>query len=88
MKVTNKLKFEYGMRSTQDALNVKLLILKPLATSYRKIYQRTQNFFYLQKKTNLAGTEKFKQKLISNIIFWSSTKDNIARFPRQKSQHD
>ena len=33
MKVMNKLKFEYGMRSTQDTLNVKLLILKFLATS-------------------------------------------------------
>ena len=68
MKVTNKLKFEYGMRSTQDTLNVNLLILKSLATSYRKTYQRTQNFL-LAEKTNLAGTEKFNRKLFSNIIF-------------------
>ena len=49
MKVTNKLKFEYGMRSTQDTLNVNLLILKSLATSYRKTYQRTQNFLLAEK---------------------------------------
>ena len=64
----NKLKFEYGMRSTQDTLNVKLLILKSLATSYRETYQRTQNFLLAEKK-NLAGTAKFNQKLISNISF-------------------
>ena len=50
MKVTNKLKFEFGLRSTQDTLNVKLFILKSLATSYRKTYQRTQKFLLAEKK--------------------------------------